>query len=143
MALSAPLPAVSARSAELWRAIEDGVREAFLLRAEARERDAARLLQQELPPLIGEWSRGSGLAVPEAQQTLRDLFARVQRQVGDALLCRRLVLRTLGQPATPPAVRDGFQLRRRVPIGDIPGMLDALGVDSPRPAAGRRALVAA
>ncbi|MBI5690233.1 MAG: hypothetical protein HZC55_09035 [Verrucomicrobia bacterium] len=144
MSLSAPpAPASSARCGELWNAIEEGVREACLLRAEAREREAARLLQQELPPLIAEWSRGCGLAVPAAQQALRDLFTRVQRQVADAWLSRRLVLHSLGRADSPPAASGGFQLRRRIPIDDIPGMLDALGVDHPTPAMGRRALVAA
>ncbi len=144
---SAPLAASTARSAELWRAIEDNVREACLLRAEDREAEAILILQETLPPLIGDWSRTAGLDVPAAQQALREMFARVQQQVANAALCRRLVLRSLGQSAAPvplPAPAATFQLRRRVPLGDVPGMLDALGeTERAQSAAGRRALVAA
>lgn len=143
---SAPVAAPASRSAELWRAIEDNVREACLLRAEDRETEAILILQETLPPLIGDWSRNAGLEVPAAQQALREMFARVQQQVANAALCRRLVLRSLGQPAAPvpgPAPAPTFQLRRRVPIGDVTGMLDALGETERAQSAGRRALAAA
>ncbi len=143
---SASVAAPASRSAELWRAIEDNVREACLLRAEDREAEAILILQETLPPLIGDWSRTAGLEVPAAQQALREMFARVQQQVANAALCRRLVLRSLGQTAAPgpvPAPAATFQLRRRVPIGDVPGMLDALGETERAQSAGRRALAAA
>ncbi len=144
---SASVAAPASRSAELWRAIEDNVREACLLRAEDREAEAILILQETLPPLIGDWSRTAGLDVPAAQQALREMFARVQQQVANAALCRRLVLRSLGQTAAPgtvPAPAATFQLRRRVPIGDVPGMLDALGeTERAQEAAHRRTLVAA
>lgn len=125
----APTPshAPTAQSAEHWRVLEDTVREACVLRAEGREALATAIVQDRLPELIGQWSRGAGLARERCQQELRELFARVQQQVTTATICKRLVL----QSVDPQAPRGGeasapVHISRRVPIDDIPGMLDAL-----------------
>ncbi len=126
------------RHGELWRVIEDAVREACLLRAEGRPDEAAEILQHRLPPMIAEWSRTSGRTPDACRQSLRDMFARVQEQVTTATACKRLVLRSLGAaPAAEAAPTGRLGMRRRVPLHDIPGMLDALDEEA-RAAAFRR-----
>ncbi len=104
-----------------------------MLRAEGRESEAVAILQHRLPGLITAWSRGSGLAGERCQMMLRELFARVQQQVATAKICKRLVLQSLGADesrAEGSAPRSApLQVRRRVPLDDIPGMLDALDED--------------
>lgn len=125
-----PTLAPPARTAELWRLIEASVSEACVLRAEGREPEAIAIVQGKLPSLIGEWSRGAGHSSEQCQTVLRDLFARVQQQVATATICKRLVLQSI-EPATPRsgAAPTVGQIRRRVPLDDIPGMLDALDED--------------
>lgn len=125
-----PTLAPPARTAELWRLIEASVSEACVLRAEGREPEAIAIVQGKLPAFISEWSRGAGHSSERCQTVLRDLFARVQQQVATATICKRLVL----QSFEPAATRSGAaatvgQIRRRVPLDDIPGMLDALDED--------------
>ena len=103
------------------------MREACVLRAEGREADATAMLRDAVQPLIAQWARTSGLTTPECQQALRVLFARVQEQVATAVVCKRMVLRSAEVQARLGARPSGaVQVHRRVPIGDIPGMLDAL-----------------
>jgi hypothetical protein len=124
----APLPVPTSRTAELWRAIEQGANEACILRSEGQEAAAIKVLQTTLPPLIAEWSRACGQETEACRQALRELFARVQQQVSTAAICRRMVLRAFVPPPGRGrvAASEPVQLRRRVPIGDIGGMLDAL-----------------
>jgi hypothetical protein len=130
--------APSVRNGELWRVIEEAVREACLLRAEGRAEEAAEILQHRLPALIAEWSRTAGRSPDACRQTLREMFARVQEQVTTATACKRLVLRSLGAAPEPESRASGrLEMRRRVPLDDIPGMLDALDEES-RGAAFRR-----
>lgn len=127
--LNAPVPTtpIQREEASLWTALEDAVREACTLRAEGLEKDAIRILQEVLPTMIGRWSRAAGRPAAECQQRLRELFARVQQQVATAQVCKRLVLRSL-ETSNPEArlSSSAVRLQRRVPIDDIPGMLDAL-----------------
>lgn len=127
--LNSTVPALPMHREEapLWAALEDAVREACTLRAEGLENDAIRILQEVLPGMIGRWSRSASRPAAECQQRLRELFARVQQQVATAQVCKRLVLRSLeasNRQAPLPAA--AVRLQRRVPIDDIPGMLDAL-----------------
>lgn len=127
--LTAPatLQAPTSRTAELWRAIEQAANEACILRSEGQEAAAIKVLQTTLPPLIGEWSRECGQETEACRQALREMFARVQQQVATAVICRRMVLRAFVPPGRGRvAASEPVQLRRRVPIGDIGGMLDAL-----------------
>lgn len=125
-------------TADRWRRIDALVSEACVLRAEGREPEAIAIVQQTLPPLIAQWARGSGLAGEKCQQVLRELFARVQQQVATAAICKRLVLQSIDPTATRPDDGNGpLQIRRRVPLGDIPAMLDALD-EGERSAAYRR-----
>jgi hypothetical protein len=129
-------PAV--RTAELWQAVESSIREACLLRAEGREPAAIQILQHALPPLVAEWSRGAGKPSAQCQQLLRELIAQVQQQVATAAMCKRLVLRSVAPQAAQPEGRsEAVRLSRRVPLADIPGMLDALE-EGERTAAFRR-----
>ena len=118
---------LSDRTNELWCTIERSVAEACLLRAEGRNPEAITIVQQTLPSLIAEWSRCSGLSSEHCQRTLRELFARVQQQVSTATLCKRLVLQSVASgEAAREATPERFQIKRRVPLHDIPAMLDAL-----------------
>ncbi len=126
-ATSAPPAFTPASSTPAWRAVENAVREACVLRAEGREAEATALLRDAVQPLIATWARTSGLTTPECQQALRELFVRVQEQVATAVVCKRLVLRSTEVQARLGRTTGGaVQVHRRVPIGDIPGMLDAL-----------------
>jgi phage tail tape-measure protein len=97
------------------------------------------IVKEKLPGLISVWSRGAGTSGEQCQQALRELFVRVQQQVATATLCKRLVL----QSVDPTAARRGeaptpVQTRRRVPLNDIPGMLDALDERERESAFGRQ-----
>ncbi|MBI3884219.1 MAG: hypothetical protein HY302_00575 [Opitutae bacterium] len=116
----------------LWRQIESDVRESCVLRCEGRNADAVVLLHEKLPPLIREWSAASGWPAGHCRDALRQLFAKAQEQVANAVLARRLVLSSL--PAGLPQA--GLQLSQRIPLTDINGMLDALG-DAERSACAR------
>jgi hypothetical protein len=109
-----------------------------MLRAEGREPAAIQILQHSLPPLVAEWSRGAGKPSEQCQQRLRELIAQVQQQVATAAMCKRLVLRSVApeRPRTE-ARSEAVQVSRRVPLADIPGMLDALE-EGERTAAFRR-----
>lgn len=127
--LTAPatLPAPTSSTSELWRAIEQAANEACLLRSEGQEAAAIKVLQTTLPPLITEWSRTCGQETEACRQALRELFARVQQQVATAAICRRMVMRMFVPPGRGRvAATEPVQLRQRVPIDDIGGMLDAL-----------------
>ncbi len=115
------------RTTELWSTIERSVAEACLLRAEGRAPEAITIVQQTLPALIAEWSRRSGMSSEHCQRTLRELFARVQQQVSTATICKRLVLQSIASgDAAQETTPERFQIQRRVPLHDIPAMLDAL-----------------
>ena len=141
---SVTMTPAAARTAALWDEIERTVHHSCTLRCEHREDEAATLLQQTLPALIRDWSAISGLSTENCRNALRQLFDQAQERVATAILCKRLVLGSLGGPDTneslpanastsrparlvsaPPA-GDRLHVRRRVPIGDIAGMLDAL-----------------
>ena len=126
-----PQPAATVVTTGLWREIDEAVREACILRAEGREAESMRILQDQLPGLISAWSRGTGRPAETLQQELRELFARVQQQVATATICKRLVMREVDGPrAMPQDGSDRVIIRRRhIPLDDIPGMLDALDED--------------
>ena len=139
--INAPLTqqvAPPARTAELWWALEVSVREACVLRIEGREPEALAILQQELPPLIEQWSRSAGLATADCQQKLREMFSRVQQEVSTASICKRLVLQSFAPGVgRRGATSEPVHVQRRIPLADIPGMLDALE-EGERTAAFRR-----
>jgi hypothetical protein len=126
-----PQPNPTVVTTDLWREIEESVREACILRAEGRETESMRILQTDLPAMIAAWSRGTGRPAEVCQQELRELFARVQQQVATATICKRLVLRSVEAPRA--LAQDGSERvvirRRHIPLDDIPGMLDALDED--------------
>ena len=124
-------PNATVMTTDLWREIDEAVREACILRAEGRESESMRILQADLPAMISAWSRGSGRPAESCQQELRELFARVQQQVATATICKRLVMRSVEAPRA--LAQDGSERvvirRRHIPLDDIPGMLDALDED--------------
>ncbi|MFI5337344.1 MAG: hypothetical protein ACHQ5A_11205, partial [Opitutales bacterium] len=122
-------------ASQLWEEIVRFTLEACMLRHEGREQFARELLSDRLPPLIQAWSASSILPVEERRSRLRQLFDQAQSAVAIGRLQRQLIVeeltRRLGQPGTPPAgcARRGggsVQLKRRIPFGDIPSMLEAL-----------------
>lgn len=134
---SATTASAADRTAALWDEIDRTVRESCALRCERRDDEAATLLQHTLPALIREWSAGAGRSREDCRAALRQLFADAQERVATALLCKRLVIGSLGgsdsSPTSAPAHASAsrpaagqLHLRRRVPIDDIAGMLDAL-----------------
>lgn len=115
-----------------WAQIEHAIGESSVMRCEGRAEEAAAMLQEQLPPLIRAWSENSGRSADECRDELRQLFAKAQAQVADAMFTRRLVLASIqAQPAAlrqdqPEAGDRRLHLRRRIPIDDVVGMLDAL-----------------
>ena len=131
---SVPVPDAS----QLWEEIVRWTLEACVQRHEGREQFARSLLSDRLPPLIQSWSACSPLPVAERRSRLRQLFDQAQNAVAVGHLQRRLIIdeltRRLGGPLPAPAASGpafpassrAVQLKRRVPFGDIPSMLEAL-----------------
>jgi hypothetical protein len=120
----------------LWNEIVRWSFEACILRKEGREERVTELLQDRLPSLIRAWSSHCGLSAPACKEQLRSLFVRVQENVEIGFVQRRLIVEEIcarfsgpapradARPAPAPSGSVG--LRRRVPFGNIPDMLDAL-----------------
>lgn len=117
----------------LWNEIVRWTYETCILRKEGKEDRVSSLLQDRLPTLIRAWSSRSGLAPDACKEQLRALFNRVQEQVELGFIQRRLIveevcsrLGTKAFAAVRPPTPASVGLRRRVPLDDIPDMLDAL-----------------
>ena len=118
----------------LWNEIVRWTLEACILRKEGREAQVAELLQDRLPGLIRTWSGSCGLPTETCKQNLRALFRRIQDSIETGYVHRRLIVAEVcanlaTQPASPGAAapeRGPVRLRRRVPIDDVSGMLDAV-----------------
>ena len=129
-------PVVAKDPSQLWEEIVRWTLEACVQRHEGREQFARSLLSDRLPPLIQAWSASSPLPVEERRLRLRQLFDQAQNAVVLGRLQRQLIIdeltRRLGTPIpAAPAPRAGgapriVQLKRRIPFGDIPSMLEAL-----------------
>ena len=128
MSFHAPALALSPgrHPSSIWNQIEEGVRESCVMRCEGRAQDAAAMLQETLPTLIREWSAQSGATAEDCRQTLRQLFSKAQEQVAAAMLSRRLVLASIRRDNVGCGASGTLYLRRRIPIDDVPDMLDAL-----------------
>jgi hypothetical protein len=117
----------------LWNEIVRWSFEACILRREGQESKVTELLKERLPSLIRAWSARSGLSSEACKERLRGLFGRVQESVELGFLQRRLIVdeictRMAFQPsgAHLPQATGPVGLRREVPFGNIPDMLDAL-----------------
>lgn len=123
--VTTPIPVASADA--LWREITDAAHESCLAKCSGRHRDAKQLMEHTLPLIIREWSQACGLPVPERKERLRKLFAQVQERVASAVISRRLAEESLPiEERRSRVMHRPMQLNRRIPINDIPGMLDAL-----------------
>ena len=117
-----------------WAELERWTLEACLLRAEGREGEAVRVLQERIPGLIRAWSVAAGLARPVVQERLRTMFAEAQEFVARGLAQRRLITAELAarsgavRPSSvaAPAGPGRLGLRQTVPVDDVVGMLDGL-----------------
>lgn len=117
----------NAQSGAAWDEIVRLTFEACLNRREGREHIAQLILQQTLPSAIGAWSASCGLHADVCRETLKAMFERVREQVAMAAVQRRMILGDLAKRATRPASAEGkIFLSRRIPIGDISDMLDAV-----------------
>lgn len=145
-ASSAPVVG-SAAARDSWAEIEHWTLEACVLRAEGREPEAVRVLQERIPDLIRAWSACCGLPRAEVQERLRRMFADTQDLVARGIAQRRIITAELlaarerpdrsagvgagvGSGSMFPPAAGGASgpvgLRRAVPFGDISGMLDGL-----------------
>ncbi len=129
-----------------WAELERWTLEACVLRAEGREAEAVRVLQERMPSLIRDWSTHCRLPKPSIQERLRRMFADKQDFVARGLAQRRLITseliargRDIEASIPRPANASSAQgsgasvrstapvgLRQRVPLGDVVGMLDGL-----------------
>ena len=125
----------SERQADLvdarWSELERWTLEVCVMRAEGREGEAVRVLKEQMPAVIREWSTRCGLARAEIQERLRTLFEETQTFVARGLAQRRLITAGLisrgGLMGAEKGASSGaVGLRRRVPVGDVVGMLDGL-----------------
>lgn len=133
----------SADTRLLWNEIVRWTFEACILRREGEEAKVSELLCGRLPALIQVWSRGCQQPPEECKQQLRALFARAQESVEVGYIQRRLIVEEvcsrLGRANNVPnadlrvparedgkSAPAGVHLRRRIPLEDVPGMLDAL-----------------
>jgi hypothetical protein len=138
-----PTKATSADPKFLWNEIVRWTFEVCILRREGHEDAVTPLLRDRLPPLIQAWSKRCGHSADRCQQELRALFARVQESVEVGFIHRRLIVQEVCSRLAGPggvaalavhsAVSDrtkakpaGIHLRRRIPLDDVPEMLDAL-----------------
>lgn len=134
-------PTLSVKAAALWSEIIGITREACLLRQEGREKEAVELLQQTLPAVIRRWSNSCGETSEYCREALRKLFAEEQHAARAAMVQRRLIVDEVcsrlqvgcaavqdasASVATVKVTVGPVQLRRRVAIDDVVGMLDAL-----------------
>ena len=146
VATASPAAAGSAAARDRWAEIEHWTLEACVLRAEGREGDAVRVLQERIPDLIRAWSACCGLPRGEVQERLRRMFSDTQDLVARGIAQRRIITAELlaargsggapgsaggaVSPAVAAAVAGGATvpvgLRRAVPFGDVAGMLDGL-----------------
>jgi len=120
----------------LWNEIVRWSFEACILRKEGREERVTDLLQERLPSLIRAWSSRCGLPSAACKERLRSLFTRIQENVEIGFVQRRLIVEEIcarfsrpsarGESGHLPVVPGSIGLRRRVPIDNIPDMLDAL-----------------
>jgi hypothetical protein len=118
---------VTAQTGAAWDEIVRLTFEACLNRREGREHIAQLILQQTLPAAIGAWSASCGLHADACRDTLKAMFERVREQVTMAAVQRRMILGDLAKRAPRPAGPAGkIFLSRRIPIGDISDMLDAV-----------------
>ena len=129
------LPAVAQDTSELWSDIVRWTLEACVQRRQGHEQTARTILAERLPALIQTWSAACSLSVEARKHQLRQLFTQAQTAVETGWFQRQLIVdelaRRLGvdQPApaaTPLRPAGTVQLRRRIPIADIPAMLDSL-----------------
>jgi hypothetical protein len=131
------LPAIAPDAGDRWTDIVRWTLEACVQRREGREQSARTILSERLPALIQDWSAVCRLPVEAQKQQLRHLFNQAQTAVETGWFQRRLIVdeiaRRLGAAApatapsaTTPASTGPVQLRRRIPIDDIPAMLDGL-----------------
>jgi hypothetical protein len=142
-ASSAAIFATSAEPRLLWNEIVRWTFEACILRREGDETKVTELLHDRLPTLIHAWSRGCGQSADACKQQLRALFSRAQESVEIGFIHRRLIVKEVcsrlgagarvpnpGDQASPregrPTEPAGVHLRRRIPLDDVPKMLDAL-----------------
>jgi hypothetical protein len=120
----------NAQTGAAWDEIVRLTFEACLNRREGREHIAQLILQQTLPAAIGAWAASSGLHADACRETLKAMFDRVREQVTMAAVQRRMILGDLAKrtarPAGPAAAEGKIFLSRRIPIGDISDMLDAV-----------------
>jgi len=133
-AFAAAPVSTAAKPQVLWNEIVRWTLEACILRKEGRETQVASLLQDRLPGLIRNWSSVCGLPSETCKQNLRALFRRIQESVETGYIHRRMIVeevcaRLTAQPAVAHARSaevGPVRLRRRIPIDDVPGMLDAV-----------------
>jgi hypothetical protein len=123
----------------LWAEIVATTREACLLRQEGREEEAVRVLQDTLPPVIRRWSAASGDTPERCRERLKALFTAEQEHMRAQMIQRRLIVDAVcsrlrvsstgeatGRPRVVSERTRAVQLQRRVPFGDVVGMIDAL-----------------
>lgn len=133
-----------------WARVVDDFRRVCIARREERLDDANRLLREDLPRSIAEWSRESGSEGADKRAQLDRMFQHEQRRIDEAwvlhdlvslrltheivpAICARLgetVRETLANvtPAAPRATRPAVRLAppRRVAFDDVAGVIDLL-----------------
>jgi hypothetical protein len=64
-----------------------------LLRREGRIRESDKILNEDLPPQIAQWSQGSRLDSATKRAALENLFREEQKRIDDAWVVHRMLFR--------------------------------------------------
>jgi hypothetical protein len=127
---SKPIQNGSAKTGAAWDEIVRLTFEACLNRSQGREHVAQQILQKTLPAAIVSWSGACGMPACDCRESLKAMFERVREQVTMASVQRRMILGDLrrreSQAAGVNAGPGKVFLSRRIPIGNISDMLDAV-----------------
>lgn len=146
--MNTPLPTLD----DAWIRLRGEFRRVCLLRREGRQQEAGRLLAEELPRRIAEWSRLSPETAAHKRVELESMMRDEQRRVDDAWMVQHLVVQRVTEEVVPAlieaiahevqAVLSGPAAQRRakpiltpgrsgavagrVRLDDVEGMIDAV-----------------
>jgi hypothetical protein len=86
---------------QLWNGIVTDFRQACLLRREGRIRESDKILNEDLPPQIAEWSRGTRQDPATKRAALDNLFREEQKRIDDAWVVHHMLLRKFESEIVP------------------------------------------
>jgi hypothetical protein len=86
---------------QLWNGIVTDFRQACLLRREGRVRESDKILNEDLPPQIAEWSQAARQDPATKRAALENLFREEQKRIDDAWVVHRMLFRKFETEIVP------------------------------------------